>query len=342
MTTPDTIKALRDALTECLAAYRATNRNPETTMKAEAQLDRIRSANEQATQALALTANASEDAPDDCRRCRSYAALVKAKESQLSHVQAEAAKGREAIETLASERQANAILTAELAARPAPVAATPAPTTRRDIFAICDAYESGIGHGLQLDGHKSGAIFGNPECGKAYEIGYEEGEERARGGKAVAPAAPIAEVKPVAWKRITAPGQVKVGDKLRFNIGDDKFSETVKQILHPGTAREELIYNKHKNYYVITSNAITNFGSSKNVEFLETEHAKPEPVEHINDAVELVEHAKLAEGTEATFQEWLGVLPENPTTEYLALTYWAEKAWHAGMKAGQQAGAVDG
>jgi hypothetical protein len=61
----DKITALRDALTECLAAYRATNRNPETTMKAETQLDRIRSANEQAVAALALTADASEDARRD-------------------------------------------------------------------------------------------------------------------------------------------------------------------------------------------------------------------------------------------------------------------------------------
>jgi hypothetical protein len=29
--------------------------------------------------------------------------------------------------------------------------------SRRDIFGICDAYESGVGHGLQRDGHKSGA-----------------------------------------------------------------------------------------------------------------------------------------------------------------------------------------
>lgn len=70
------------------------------------------------------------------------------------------------------------------------------------------------------------------------------------------------------WKRITAPGQVKVGDKLRFTIGDEPFSERVKQIINPGYPDEELIYNKRRNFYVITSNAITNFGSSKNVEFL--------------------------------------------------------------------------
>lgn len=67
---------------------------------------------------------------------------------------------------------------------------------RRDIFAICDAYESGIGHGLQRDGHKSGAIFGNPECGMAYEIGYEEGEERSSGKKPAAP--PVAAEQPAA------------------------------------------------------------------------------------------------------------------------------------------------
>lgn len=70
------------------------------------------------------------------------------------------------------------------------------------------------------------------------------------------------------WKRITAPGQVKVGDKLRFTIGDVLFNERVKQIINPGYPDEELIYNKRRNFYVITSNAITNFGSSKNVEYL--------------------------------------------------------------------------
>lgn len=70
------------------------------------------------------------------------------------------------------------------------------------------------------------------------------------------------------WKRITGPGQVKVGDKLRFTIGDVLFNQRVKQIINPGYPDEELIYNKRRNFYVITSNAITNFGSSKNVEYL--------------------------------------------------------------------------
>lgn len=54
------------------------------------------------------------------------------------------------------------------------------PTPRkREILAICDAYESGIGHGLQRDGHSSGAIWSDPECGQAYELGYAEGLGRS-------------------------------------------------------------------------------------------------------------------------------------------------------------------
>lgn len=81
----------------------------------------------------------------------------------------------------------------------------------------------------------------------------------------------VKSAEPTGWKRITAPGQVKVGDKLRFTIGDSAYRETVKQILDPGTDREELIYNKRMNYYVITKNAMTDFGSSKNVEFQSAE-----------------------------------------------------------------------
>ena len=90
---------------------------------------------------------------------------------------------------------------------------------------------------------------------------------------AAPPALPVSQ-EPVAplWMRITAPGQVKVGTKLRFNIGDKNYAETAKQILDPGTAKEEIIYNKRKNYYLITSMAINGTGSAKNVEYLATPH----------------------------------------------------------------------
>lgn len=70
------------------------------------------------------------------------------------------------------------------------------------------------------------------------------------------------------WMPITAPGQVKVGTKLRFTIGDKAHNETAKLILQPGTDQEEIIYNKSRNFYLITSMSIRNEGSQKNVEFL--------------------------------------------------------------------------
>lgn len=46
------------------------------------------------------------------------------------------------------------------------------------VFMICDAYESGVGHGLQRDGMDE-SPFGNIECAIAYQIGYALGLERA-------------------------------------------------------------------------------------------------------------------------------------------------------------------
>lgn len=50
-------------------------------------------------------------------------------------------------------------------------------------YAICDAYESGIGHGLQRDGldNADGSLYGgsrSQQCNLAYQIGYEEGVRR--------------------------------------------------------------------------------------------------------------------------------------------------------------------
>ena len=70
------------------------------------------------------------------------------------------------------------------------------------------------------------------------------------------------------WQPITTPGQVSVGDKLRFTIGDEEYRETVKDLIEPGTDKEEIIYNIRRNYYLITSMAIANMGSQKNVRFL--------------------------------------------------------------------------
>lgn len=57
----------------------------------------------------------------------------------------------------------------------------PAPSAdkhRFDVFRICDAYESGIGHGLKRDGLYNPYPPASDDF-RAYEIGYEEGTRRA-------------------------------------------------------------------------------------------------------------------------------------------------------------------
>jgi hypothetical protein len=71
------------------------------------------------------------------------------------------------------------------------------------------------------------------------------------------------------WNPIIKPGQVKVGDKLKFKIGDKEYRETAKQILNQGTDKEEVIYNIQKNFYFITSMIISGFSNHKFVEVLE-------------------------------------------------------------------------
>lgn len=80
---------------------------------------------------------------------------------------------------------------------------------------------------------------------------------------------PIASRKPKAeWLYVAKAGQVKVGDKLKFKIGDREYRETAKQILHPGTDKEEIIYHMRENFYFITSMVISGNSNHKCVEVL--------------------------------------------------------------------------
>jgi hypothetical protein len=70
------------------------------------------------------------------------------------------------------------------------------------------------------------------------------------------------------WQLVTRPGQVRKGDKLRFKIGDKRYDERAKLILHPGTDKEEVIYDKGRNYYFITAMVMSGFSNHKCVEVL--------------------------------------------------------------------------
>lgn len=89
-----------------------------------------------------------------------------------------------------------------------------------------------------------------------------------RAAPIAAPTSADSQEREATWQPITKPGQVKVGDKLRFELCGESKTHTVKLVLDAGTDREEIIYHKANNWYVITSNAIAGMGSQKNVEFL--------------------------------------------------------------------------
>lgn len=47
------------------------------------------------------------------------------------------------------------------------------------VFEICNAYESGVGHGVQRDEHTGEGIFNDSELTEAYKLGYGEGSQQA-------------------------------------------------------------------------------------------------------------------------------------------------------------------
>ena len=74
----------------------------------------------------------------------------------------------------------------------------------------------------------------------------------------------IADIGPVAWVPLTLPGMVKQGDFIRFDLSGKQLIKRVKEVLNPGTEKEEIIYNRKRNYYLITSMAINGLSYQKN------------------------------------------------------------------------------
>ncbi len=69
------------------------------------------------------------------------------------------------------------------------------------------------------------------------------------------------------WQSLTGPGQIKVGDDLKFTIGSKHYFERVKQVLHAGTPLEEVVYNKGWNYYFIVSMVLDGSSNHKHLQF---------------------------------------------------------------------------
>lgn len=118
-----------------------------------------------------------------------------------------------------------------LATPAAVVRAAPAEMNRRDILGICDAYESGIGHGLKMDGHSSGAIFGNPEHGNAYEIGYMEGVRRAsHAAEGATPAGELTDAERAFVELVAANPGKKLGHREAFDADDNPLWRKPEQL----------------------------------------------------------------------------------------------------------------
>ncbi|ROL64575.1 hypothetical protein [Pseudomonas vranovensis] len=67
------------------------------------------------------------------------------------------------------------------------------------------------------------------------------------------------------WQPITAPGQVQEGDWLSFTVAGGFICAQARLIINPGTPREEIIYNRQKNHYFVTSMAIDGTSTHKGV-----------------------------------------------------------------------------
>lgn len=65
--------------------------------------------------------------------------------------------------------------------------------------------------------------------------------------------------------RVTKFGQIKTGDVISLVCGDKHICTTAKEILNAGTNREEVIYNRKKNHYFITSMVLDGTSMHKHV-----------------------------------------------------------------------------
>lgn len=60
-------------------------------------------------------------------------------------------------------------------------------------------------------------------------------------------------------------GQLRVGDRIKFELGGKVVRRKVREVLNPGTDLEEVIYSKRHNYYFVTKMALDGSSSHKRV-----------------------------------------------------------------------------
>lgn len=68
-----------------------------------------------------------------------------------------------------------------------------------------------------------------------------------------------------AWRPLELAGQIQQGDWLSFTVAGSFFCAQAKLIIYPGTDKEEIVYNRQKNHYFVTSMAVDGTSTHKGV-----------------------------------------------------------------------------
>ena len=67
------------------------------------------------------------------------------------------------------------------------------------------------------------------------------------------------------WVPLSRAGQVAVGDYISFTFSGRPVCARVSEVIAPGTDLEEVVYNRSRNHYFITSMALDGTGNHKSV-----------------------------------------------------------------------------
>lgn len=67
------------------------------------------------------------------------------------------------------------------------------------------------------------------------------------------------------FNRLHRPGQIQEGDEIRFTLSGRVIDAVAVEVLHAGTPKEEVIYNRKKNHYFCTAMAVDGTSTHKQV-----------------------------------------------------------------------------
>lgn len=129
-----------------------------------------------------------------------------------------------------------------------------------------DGVNQGIEDTLRAQLAERDALLHSLDCAWNSHDGKERFGKLMRKVETLAASAePSAPPEQSEWRPLTAPGQIQEGDRLSFRVGSSFICARARQIIASGTDKEEVVYNRKKNHYFLTSMAVDGTSSHKNV-----------------------------------------------------------------------------